>query len=190
MKRISLIIGCLLLVGCGGGSGSSECKNGFWNGEVGTCLPESWEILEQETVRQRGVPEETVAVFQAGEAVSGHFPTVAITREQLVSPASSSDFSLASMRSVEIMVGYELVDTKKIKIDGEEVSIHIFNAQPVDSEPMRRFYQVSALTGADSDVGFTATAVTPMSIKEVLEKEVYVVLENLTFEGPEEEKEE
>ena len=189
MKRSVLFSLCLLLVACGGGGHEGGgCDSLYWDGEIGTCVPCGWEVLEHETLRLRGVPEETIVAFQAVEPVSGQFPTVTITREQLNTPAKPKDYSAANIRSVEVLEGYTHVDTKKTDVDGEEVNMHIFTAQPIESEPRRRFYQVSTVAGATGDVGFTVTAVTPISIGTTTEKSVLLILEGLTFEEPTEEE--
>jgi hypothetical protein len=180
-----LIGACVLLVSCGGGSGKSGCVQDFWNGTVGTCLPEDWDVIDTETLRQRGVPEETIVAFQSTESVSGQFPTVAVTRERLANVTKPHEYSQASMRSVEIMEQYDHLDTKDFKIDGQKIQLHIFTAQPIDGEPKRRFFQVSTTVG---DTGFTVTAVTPVSINSALGKDIQLILENVTFVAPEEEE--
>jgi len=185
VRRLFLLSTCLLLTACGGGSAVAVCDVDYWDGTVGTCLPEGWDIIDQETLRQRGVPEETIVAFQISESVSGQFPTVAITKERLPSPFSANDYSLASIRSVEVMEGYELVDSKDFTVAGEDVSLHIFTAQPIVGEPRRRFLQVST---AIDDIGFTATAVSPVSITNELEDDMMLILDNLFFTAPVEEK--
>ena len=187
MKRWMLVAPlslCVLLVACGGSStAEATCKEKYWDGEVGTCIAEGWEIIDGETLRQRGVPSETIAAFQMATSVSGQFPTVAVTREQLSAPAKAGDYSAASVRAVEVLPGYKLIDLKDMTIDGSSVRLHIFSAQPLGDEPMRRFYQVS-ITPDDGDVGYTTTAVTPMSIGSDVESQVMVVLNSLTFKEP------
>lgn len=185
MRRLYILSACFLLTACGGGSSSTACDQDYWDGSVGTCIPEGWDIIDQETLRQRGVPEETIVAFQITESVSGQFPTVAVTKERLPSPVSAENYSLASIRSVEVMEGYELVDSKDFTVDGEDVTLHIFTAQPIEGEPRRRFHQVST---AIEDIGFTATAVSPVSITNDLEKDMMLILENLFFSAPVEEE--
>ncbi|MBT5236947.1 hypothetical protein HOL63_01080 [Candidatus Peregrinibacteria bacterium] len=185
MKRIFLFSACVLLAACGGGSARSGCEQDYWDGTVGTCLPEGWEIIDKETLRQRGVPEETIVAFQISESVSGQFPTVAVTKERLPNPVTAQNYSSASIRSIEVMEGYTLVDSKDFTVDGEDVSLHIFTAQPIEGEPRRRFFQVST---AIEDIGFTATAVSPVSITKELEEDMMLILEHLVFSEPIEEE--
>ncbi|MAE68426.1 MAG: hypothetical protein QF793_00030 [Candidatus Peribacteraceae bacterium] len=185
-KRIALLSVSLLLTACGGGSGDKvSCDVNYWDGTFGTCLPESWEILNTETLRQRGVPEETIAAFQSSESHSGQFPTVAVTRERLANVVDPKQYSDANMRSVEVLDGYEHVDTRDFEIDGSKISLHVFTGQPIEGEPRRRFYQVSTTV---EDTGYTVTAVSPVSINKELEGHILLILEQVTFEEPKEEE--
>ena len=180
VKKVVLLSLCALLVSCGGeSSGSVTCHQDYWNGILSTCIPSGWEILDQETLRQRGVPEETIVAFQSEESVSGQFPTVAVTREKLSSPVSAKRYSEANIRSVEVLDGYEHIDTKEITVAESDVSLHIFTAQPIEGEPRRRFYQVSF---TNDDVGFTATGVSPVSIHAALEKKMLLIMQQIGFE--------
>ena len=178
----SAILCCLLLSACSGGGGEeSACVQDYWDGEVGTCLPENWIVVDSETLLQRGVPPETIVAFQAEQAVSGQFPTVAITRETLSQDVSAKDYSDASVRSVSVLQGYEEVDTRDISVDAEKVSLHIFTAQPDDGEPRRRYYQVSMPKGRK---GYTMTATTPVAIEDAAEGQVLAILEGFTLTEP------
>lgn len=186
MKRTALLLTALLLTACGEGSSSTaSCDQDFWNEVVGTCLPANWTVLDAETLRQRGVPEETIVGFQLSEAVSGQFPTVAITEEKLPSAFQPLQYSEANIRSVGALAGYEQIDVKDFTVDGEQVKLHIFSGQPIENEPGRRFYQVSTAKG---EKGYTITAVTPMSIDSSLESSVMLMLEHFTLEAPTEEE--
>jgi hypothetical protein len=186
-KSLFLLSASFLLVSCGGGSSKGvACDQRYWDGTMGTCLPEKWEILNTETLRQRGVPEETIAAFQSSESFSGQFPTVAITRERLASIVDPAQYSSANMRSVEVLDGYEHVDTREFNVDDSKVSLHIFTGQPIEGEPRRRFYQVSTTTG---DTGYTITAVTPLSITKDLDESILLILGEVTFIEPVKEKE-
>jgi len=143
--------------------------------------------VDSETLRLRGVPEETVAAFRSEKAVSGQFPTVTVTEEPLVREVSATDYSDASMRSVTGLPGYKVIDTTEISVDGETVSLHVFSAQPVEGEPARRFYQVSTIQGSE---GYTVTAAVPSFIDESLAEEIVTILKSVTFEGGEENVEE
>lgn len=181
--RAALLTGLfLLLSACGGGSSKKvSCDSDYWDGTVGTCLPDTWQVLDAETLRSRGVPEETIVAFQRKEPVSGQFPTVAVTREPLADPVDPLQYSEANIRSVEVLEGYVQVDSKDFTTDGVKVKIHTFTAQPIEGEPMRRFYQVSTSLG---DSGYTFTAVTPVSIEKDLESEVLLMLKGMTLKAP------
>jgi|SRR3989338_652640 len=177
-----LTAGSLFLTACsGGGSVASTCVEDYWDGEVGTCLPDGWIVVDSETLLQRGVPPETLVAFQAEQAVSGQFPTVAVTREALNQEVSAEDYSSASIRSVSVLPGYEQVDARDIRIDEAKVSVHIFTAQPDDGEPRRKYYQVSLPKGQK---GYTMTATTPVAIEDALEQQVLAILEGFTLEEP------
>ncbi len=184
MKRLSLLSLCFFLAACGGSS-EVVCNQEYWDGIVGTCIPEGWDTISQEVLRQRGVPEETIVAFQKSESVSGQFPTVAITQERLPNLVKPDDYSQASIRSIEVMEGYEMLDTQDFDIAGEEVSLHIFTAQPIEGEPRRRFFQVSTTY---EDSGFTITGVSPVSIDNDVEQQLMIILENVIFEAPTEEE--
>ena len=174
----------LLLAGCGDDSVSDECSQQYWDGTIGVCLPEQWEVIDEETLRQRGVPEETLVAFQYAESVSGQFPTATVTQETLSQPVEPSAYSQASIRAVSAIQGYTELDTSKMKLDDTEVSIHVFSSQPVSGEPERRFYQVST---TKEQVGYTFTVVTPFTIEKDLEKQVIALMKSVTFQEPESE---
>ena len=83
------------------------------------------------------------------------------------------------------MKDYKQVDLKEFEVDGEAVQLHIFTGQPIEGEPGRRFYQVST---SSEDIGYTLTAVTPVSIDGSLESQVMLMLNNFTLIEPEEEE--
>ncbi len=179
--RITLVSTCLLLVACGGGSSGIVCDRDYWDGTVGTCIPAGWDSMSREVLRIRGVPEETIVGFQRRDAVSGQFPTVAVTQERLPNAVNPADYSSASIRAISVLNGYEHVDTKEITVDGAKVSLHIFTGQPIEDEPKRRFYQVSTTKG---DRGYTMTAVSPVSIDRSLEQEMVLILDHFTLSEP------
>jgi len=181
MKHLATtIVLSLLLAGCGSSDIAAECVTDYWDGTYGTCLPEGWTVMDKETLRQRGVPDETVTAFRSDLSVSGQFPSITVTREPLQQVVTASDYSDASIRSVSVLPQYTLVDSTSVNIDDENVKMHVFTGQPVADEPARRFYQVSTVVGSD---GFTVTASAPLFIDRELEKQIQLILEQSTFIG-------
>lgn len=190
MKRCVLSFACvLLLAACSGGDSAADsaCKQDYWDGTYGTCLPEDWVVVDPETLRQRGVPADTVVAFQSEIPVSGQFPTVAVTREPLAQVVTPQAYSDASMRAVTVLPGYAQVDSRDIRIGEDKLRLHIFKAQPAVEEPLRRFYQVS--TVADG-VGYSITATTPVSVDESIENQVLLILRESIFADPEKQAQE
>jgi hypothetical protein len=182
---VSIIFG-LLLVGCSPSKTEVACSLDYWDGTYGTCLPDQWVIVSPETLRQRGVPVETLVAFQSEVASSGQFPTVAVTREPLSNQVDPSVYSDASVRSVTSLPNYSQLDSKEVKIDDQTVTLHVFTSQPIESEPARRFYQISTVS---DDVGYTITSTTPVSVSDEVEAQVKLILMQSTFiEAVEEEK--
>jgi hypothetical protein len=186
MRRISLALlltGTLVLSACGGGGSTSavECTQQYWNGVVGLCLPEGWAVLEQDKLAERGVPDQVMVAFQSTTVISGQTPTITVTSERLTAPLDSAAYSKASVRSVTTLPGYKLIDSRSIDVEGQKVDLHVFSAQPVANDPERRFSQVSAVA---ANVGYTVTALTPVSISDTLEKQVTLILSSLRFSEP------
>ena len=165
----------LLLFACGGSGGESsvECVLEYWNGEVGTCLPEGWGVINRETLLLRGVTDELAVVFQADQAVSGQFPLVSVTQQRLSAQTDPLSFSQESVRSVTTLSGYTLVDLRDMTIDDNAVQLHIFRARPQISQPERTFYQVSTV---QADKGYTFTGMTPVSVSGRTESEVLKIV--------------
>lgn len=174
-----MLFGCSLT---GGGRTASACTEDYWDGEIGACLPDGWGVVDNETLLQRGVPPETIVAFQAEEAVSGQFPTVAVTREAMSQEVSDEDFSSASMRSVSVLPGYTLIDSRTVRVDGSKMDVHIFSAQPSEAEPRRRYYQMSF---SEALRGYTVTATTPVAIEDALEEKLFAIFEGFTLVDPE-----
>ena len=142
--------------------------------------------MDSETQRHRGVPEETILVLRADEAISGQFPTVTVTKEVIDDEGlTAKDYSDASVRSVSALPGYKELDMRDVSIDGQNVGLHIFSAQPVQADPANRFYQVSTIHDSN---GYTVTGIAPMFIKEEVEKQIVLILLETTFLSGEEEK--
>ena len=178
---IPLFVLAVLLSACGGGGAGSDCKE-YWDGAVGICLPDRWIVVDRETMRLRGIPEETIAVFRYEESISGQFPAVTVTREVLRTEVSASDYSEAGIRAVTSLPGYTLVDSKEVKVDGEKVKLHVFTAQPVADEPARKFFQISTVSGPQ---GYTVTAATPLFLEKGLESQIESIVKSAVFKKDE-----
>lgn len=177
MRRFIALTGLLLLAACGGND-VVVCERGYWDGTVGTCVPEGWQVLERDMLDEKGMPPEVLVAFQSEMPVSGQFVTVTVTREALSQPLSSPDYSEASIASVTGLPGYEEQDRLSATVDGEDVEIHIFTAQPSPDQPESRFYQLSA---THESIGYTFTAATPVTVPEGTEAQVLSLLQNVTF---------
>ncbi len=171
----------LLLSACGGSEGEVACEMEYWDGTVGTCLPTGWHALDRAELDDRGVPTEVVAAFQSDNPTSGQYATITVTREALARVMTTPEYSEASVQSVVGLPNYDEVDQVDVTIDDDDVSLHVFTAQPNPEQPESRFYQVSAV--ADG-AGYTFTAATPVSIDATLEEQVLVILRSATFVGP------
>jgi len=175
----------LLLSGCGGVSGGElTCTEQYWDGTIGTCVPEGWEIVTREKMTEQGLPSEVIAAFQRGDTISGQTPVFLVTRETLSEEMDAKAYSDASIRSVAVLPAYKQVDARNADIDGDDVQIHIFTAQPVSEEPARRYYQLSATKAKE---GFTFTALAPVSVPASLDKEILFMLNEATLMEPVEE---
>lgn len=173
----------LLLSACGGSSANIACESAYWDGKIGTCLPDGWRVVDREELDERGIPGEVLVAFQSEEPYAGQFATVTVTRESLSQALTSSEYSEASVASVKGLPGYTEVDEQTVAVDGEDVLLHIFTAQPQEDQPESRFYQVSAVS---SNEGFTFTGATPVSISDELEGQVQLIISSATFQEAEE----
>ena len=184
MRKLIATFGCtLLLSACGGGGGTeASCTSEYWDGTVGTCLPDAWHVVDRAELDERGVPAEVVAAFQSDTPFSGQFATVTVTREPLAEEMTYTEYSEASVESVTGLPGYVELDKQNITIDGEDVTLHVFTAQPSEDQPESRFYQVSM---ANDGNGYTFTVAVPVSVSEELEEQVLTILQNATLQEPE-----
>lgn len=182
--RPLILAACVILTACGenGGGAKVACASDYWDGTYGTCLPEGWVVVDSETLRQRGVPRDTLVAFQSEVPVSGQFPTVVVTQESLQGPVTAQDYSSASVRAVTVLPGYREIDTRKASVAGETVEVHVFTAQPAEGETLRRFYQVSTVS---KGIGYSITATTPVSLNDALEDQVLLILQESIFEAAE-----
>ena len=181
MKRLLSLSACLfLLASCGGSSEAPvACESLFWNEEVGTCLPAGWTLMSQDELTS--LPGEVIAAFRSEAPFSGQFPTVVVTSETLSQQLTSAEYSRASIASVKTLPGYELIDEQAVTIDGEEVSIHIYSAQPESAKPRARFYQVSVVSGLK---GYTFTGAVPLGVSDRVNDESMLILSNVSFVEP------
>ena len=185
MKKLLLILGSTLILGaCGGNTTTSDlsCTSAYWDGTVGTCLPDGWHVVDRADLDQRGIPGEVLVAFQSDAPISGQLATVIVTREPLTQPMDSEVYSEVSIESVRGLPGYELIDERTVTVDGATITLHIFKAQPRTDEPETRFYQVSIASGQS---GYTYTAATPVSVEKDLENQVLLIVRNATLHGPE-----
>ena len=185
MKRsvFAAILISLTLSGCGGGGGSGTeitCAS-YWFDTIGVCLPDGWKVLDRSVLDDRGAPEDVLVAFQMDTAVSGQYPTVTITKEVLSGAIDSAAYNEASIRSVSVLPGFKELDTRKVSIDDESLLVHVFQAQPVKDEPQRRFSQVSAV---HDGIGYSVTALTPVSVNNTIESAVAQILQSVTFQAP------
>lgn len=188
-RFIGLVLVLLLSLtvsACGGGGGSREvvCREAFWDGTVGTCLPDEWKALMREELAELGSSPEVIVAFRTEQTVSGSAPVVAVTREALSEATDPEEYSSASVEAVKSLPGFESDHTESTRIDGADVTLHIFTAQPNADEPRRRFFQVSTVAGG---VGYTFTGVLPLSVLESIEEQVKLILTNATFTEPQKE---
>ena len=174
----------ILLSACGGSSSTTTavvCKDQFWNGVFGLCLPAGWTVIEREKLAERGVPDQVLVAFQSENSVSGQTPTITVTSEKLTAPLDSPAYSKASVRSVTTLPSYKLIDSRTVQIEGQNVDLHVFTAQPVAGEPERRFFQLSAVA---ANIGYTFTALTPVSISDTLQSQVLLIMNSVRFSEP------
>ena len=176
--RVVLLGGILLLVACGKGGGGVACHERYWDSVFGTCLPSGWKSIDPISLRSRLVPDDVIAVFQADQFASNQIPTVIVTKEILVRDWDAASYSDASIKSVQTLVGYALLDERDVTVDDEKVRLHTFSAQPIPEEPVKRFYQLSTVVRR---VGYTVTATLPLSPERDLEKQVLFILDGVTF---------
>lgn len=184
MKRflLALLLPSLFLASCGG-SGSEEvgCTQQYWDGTVGLCLPDAWSVIERDQLSERGIADNVIAAFKREKAIAGQFPAVIVTQEVLKSAIDSATYSSASVRAVTVLPAYKLIDARSVTVDGADVDLHIYSAQPAEEEPAKRFYQVSAVAGGN---GYSVTGLTPLSPPKNVESEISAIMGSITFVEP------
>ena len=177
MKVFALIIVSTLLFACSSQT-ADVCYKEYWNGEVGTCLPKDWQVIDAETMKERGVSDDAVAAFQSNEPSAGQFLTVSITKEVLTEPIEASMYSQANVRLVSALPGYTLIDVTAITIDEAKVDLHVFTAQPVSDEPVRKFYQISTV---QNGIGYSVTGTSPVTVSDSIESQVIAIVQSVHF---------
>lgn len=190
MRRFSVCLSLLLLAGCGGSSSGGDaaaCDQSYWDGTFGTCLPEGWHVVDVADLQGRGAPREVVAAFQAETAAAGRFPLVTVTEQPLAGDIGAEEFDAQSREAVTTLPGYALIDDETVAIDGNDITLHVFSAQPIGDQPVQRFYQLSV---AGKQKGYTFTGVLPISADKEAEARLTTLLKNVTLSDPEKAKEE
>lgn len=182
-RAFSLLLALTLgLTACGGSSASDvACELQYWDGQLATCLPDGWHVVDRSQLDARGVPSEVVVAFQSDVSISGQYPTVTVTRESLIGDTGSTEYSVASVESVKALPGYELIDERSTSVGGQEVSLHIFSAQPRNEEPRARFYQLSL---TKEKTGYTFTAAVPLAVEDQIENEILLIMTNVSLTQP------
>ncbi len=178
MKKLFAPLALALLLAACGGSSASTCTQSYWDGTIGTCLPDGWHIAEDAELEERGIPQEVFVAFQSDEPFSGQYPTVTVTRESIDKDVTSEDYSEANMEAVKSLPGYEEIDSKQVTIDGSKVHVHVFGAQPRPEDPKTRFYQVSI--AADGN-GYSFTGAVPLGVEDTVENQILLILQNATL---------
>lgn len=164
-RRIAtLALSVLLLGGCG--TAKSSCTEKTDVAELRLCIAEGWERVAEETLKEKAVPEETVAAFSSTGGGSGQRDNLVISREKLPGPVPSIAFAEANVKTLQTVPEYALTETREVKVDGEVTLLHIFTAQPAPDIPARRFYQLSLTHGA---MGYTLTGTLPFSVDSTTE---------------------
>lgn len=167
---------------CTSGKEEMSCHARYWDSVFGTCLPSGWKAVDMMSLRERSVPEDVIAVFQAEQFASGQMPTVMVTKEALAQKWDAASYSEASVKSVRALPAYAALDERSVTVDGEKVRLHTFTAQPLPEEPAQRFYQVSTVV---RNVGYTVTAALPFAPESNLEKQALFIVQGATFRAKE-----
>ncbi len=173
-----------LFTACGSSSstaGKVVCDQQFWNSSFAACLPKGWKVLSRDTLTQLGVPEETVAAFQFDTPHAGQLDTVTVTREPLTQDLSTTDYNNSNVLAVSALPDYKLIDKIVSFIDGKETAVHVFSARPAPEQPVRRYYQLSAV---HDNTGYTFTGSFPLSIQDSEASQVEFILKNISFVDP------
>jgi hypothetical protein len=162
MRLFGPILLTFLLTSCFGGS----CSDSVSAGPISMCISNLWEQVPEETLREEGVPEETLAAFQLKEQRAGQRDNIVVTEEHLPSPVSSKVYADINVQAVAATDEYLLIENRDVEIGGTETILHIFTAKPVPDLPARRFYQVSISKGMK---GYVITGTLPFTVDSTVE---------------------
>ncbi|MBT3835194.1 hypothetical protein HOF56_02995 [Candidatus Peribacteria bacterium] len=130
------------------------------------CIGSDWEQVPEETLREEGVPEETLAAFQLKEQRAGQRDNIVVTEENLPSPVSSKLYADVNLQAVGATEEYTIIENREVEVGGTETILHIFTAKPVPDLPARRFYQISLTKGMK---GYVVTGTLPFTVDKVIE---------------------
>lgn len=187
MLRRNTVLFLALLLPLSACSGSKKnCAEEVQVASIRLCLPRGWEHVPESTLKEKKVPEETVAAFHRTDESGGQRDNVVITRESLPGKVSDIAYAEANIKSIAAIPEYSLIDKREVKIDGNVTLLHIFTARPVPDVPVRRFYQLSLTRDS---TGYTFTGTLPYSIEKDVEETILGILQSVRFKA-EEEKEE
>ncbi len=167
----------LLLLGCSGSG--INCDETVKGKEYSICLLSDWEQVPEETLRQEGVPEETLAAFQMKVERGGQRDNVVITKERVKSGVTSMQYAEVNIKIVDKTPEYSAGEKREVEIDGDKTLLHIFTARPVQDLPARRFYQVSAVKGT---TGYVVTGTLPFTVDEETEAGIIAMVTSASFE--------
>lgn len=178
-----LLIAILPLTACSGGRRS--CVQDVTVEGVTLCLARGWERVSEDILKEKKVPEETVAAFHRTDERGGQRDNIVITRESLPGKVSDLAYAEANIKSIAAIPEYSLIEKREVKIEGDVTQLHIFTGRPVPDIPARRFYQLSLTEGT---TGYTFTGTLPYSVDEKSEEALLTILQSARFGGEKEEK--
>jgi hypothetical protein len=171
----------LILASCG--SKAKTCTDTLWVKDFGICIAEGWEQVPDATLKEEGVPIETVAAFHRTEERGGQRDNIVVSVESLPGTVSPLAYSEANIAVIEAIPDYALLEKNEVKIDGKVTILHVFTARPVADLPVRRFYQLSLVKGTS---GYTFTGTLPFSTDDASEDAITDMLLSVTMEKKEE----
>lgn len=178
----SIAITLLLLPACR--ASKKSCAEQVTVENVRLCLAKGWEQVSAETLKEKKVPEETLAAFHRTDSAGGQRDNVVLSVEALPGKVSDLAYAEANIKSIAAIPEYTLIEKREVKMEGDVTQLHIFTGRPVPDVPVRRFYQLSITEGT---TGYTLTGTLPYSIEEESEETLLAILQSVRVK--EEEKE-